>query len=147
MKYCLRFSQHHLVLYYLCKTSSDSPRFFVAILNAGGYLSPNDTPLVNNAIYAPSNTLFAPNTPAAVNSFNSISASMSQNQLAEVFNYHTVPGFLGYSNQLKDGMQLRTLQGTNLTITVQGTNMFVNGAKIIGYDYLVCNGVAHMIDR
>jgi uncharacterized surface protein with fasciclin (FAS1) repeats len=136
-----------LVLYYLCEIILTFQRYFVAILNAGGYLSPNDTPLVNNAIYAPSNTIFAPNTPASVDAFNSLSATSSQEQLAEIFNYHVVPGFLGYSTQLKDGMQLRTLQGTNLTITVQGNNTFVNGARIIMYDYLVCNGVAHMIDR
>ncbi|KAH8778228.1 FAS1 domain-containing protein [Hyaloscypha sp. PMI_1271] len=121
-------------------------KYFVALLNAGGYLSPNATPLVSNAIDAPSNTIFAPNTQAAVDSFNSISATMSQEKLAEIFNYHTVPGFLGYSTQLKHGMQLRTLQGTNLTITVQGNNTFVNGARIMTYDYLVYNGVVHMID-
>jgi hypothetical protein len=136
-----------MVLYHLCDIILTFQRYFVAILNAGGYLSPNDTPLVNNAIYAPSNTIFAPNTQAAVDSFNSISATMSQEQLAEIFNYHTVPGFLGYSTQLKYGMQLRTFQGTNLTITIQGNNTFVNSARIMTYDYLVCNGVVHMIDR
>jgi uncharacterized surface protein with fasciclin (FAS1) repeats len=116
-------------------------------LNAGGYLSPNDTPLVNSAIYTSSNTFFAPNTQAAVDTFNSMAPTMSQDQLAASFNYHFVPGFLGYSSQLKDGMQLRTSQGTNLTITVQGNTTYVNGARIITYDYLVCNGVVHMIDR
>ena len=126
---------------------SDFPRYFVAILNAGGYLSPNDTLLVSTSIYAPSNTIFAPNTQEAVDTFNSLSATMNQDQLASIFNYHTVPGFLGYSTELKDGMQLRTLQGMNLTITVQGNNTYVNGARIITYDYLVCNGVVHMIDK
>ncbi|KAH8784330.1 FAS1 domain-containing protein, partial [Hyaloscypha finlandica] len=121
------------------------PLNFVILITQANF-NPNATPLVSNAIDAPSNTIFAPNTQAAVDSFTSISATMSQEQLAEIFNYHTVPGFLGYSTQLKHGMQLRTLQGTNLTITVQGNNTFVNGARIMTYDYLVCNGVVHMID-
>jgi hypothetical protein len=119
----------------------------VAILNAGGYLSADDTPIVNNAIYTPTNTFFAPNTQTAVDTFTSLAPSMSQDQLAGIFNYHVVPDFLAYSPQLTDEMQLRTSQGTNLTITVQGNTTFVNGARIITYDYLVCNGVVHMIDR
>lgn len=119
----------------------------VAILNAGGYLSPTDTNLVNNVLYKPNMTFFAPNTQGALDAFNAIAPSMSQEELAATFNYHAVPDFLGYSSQLTSGMQLRTVEGTNITITIQGNTTFVNSAKIIVSDYLVANGVVHLIDR
>jgi uncharacterized surface protein with fasciclin (FAS1) repeats len=121
--------------------------FIVAILNVGGYLSPADTNLVNNVLYVPNVTFFAPNTQGALNAFNAVAPRMSQEELAATFNYHVVPDFLGYSSQLRNGMQLRTTEGTNVTITIQGNTTYVNGAKIITSDYLVANGVVHMIDR
>jgi len=121
--------------------------FVVAILNAGGYLSPTDTSLVNNVLYRPNMTFFAPNTQGALNEFSAIAPNMSQAELAATFDYHAVPNFLGYSSQLKNGMQLQTEEGTNVTITIQGNTTYVNGAKIITSDYLVANGVVHLIDR
>ena len=92
-------------------------------------------------------TFFAPNTQEALNTFNAIASSMSQTDLAALFNYHAVPNFLGYSSVLKSGMQLQTVEGTNVTITIQGSTIYVNDAKVIESDYLVANGVVHMIDR
>ena len=60
-------------------------------------------------------TFFAPNTQEALDAFNVIAPSMSQSELAATFNYHAVPNFIGYSSQLKSGMQLQTVEGTNLT--------------------------------
>jgi uncharacterized surface protein with fasciclin (FAS1) repeats len=92
-------------------------------------------------------TFFAPNTQGALNEFSAIAPNMSQAELAATFDYHAVPNFLGYSSQLKNGMQLQTEEGTNVTITIQGNTTYVNGAKIITSDYLVANGVVHLIDR
>lgn len=39
------------------------------------------------------------------------------------------------------------MQGSNLIITTDGDDIFVNDAKIIQSDYLVVNGVIHVIDR
>ena len=91
-------------------------------------------------------TFFAPNTQETVDAFKILSANMTQAQLATLFKYHQVPNFVGYSSQLHDGMQLQTLEGRNVTISIRGNETFVNGAKIIGSDYLVQNGVVHMID-
>ena len=92
-------------------------------------------------------TFFAPNTASALNAFTSLAPTLSTVQLAEKFNYHAVPDFIGYSSELTDGMQLQTMQGTNLTITRQGGDIWVNGAKVLVSDYLVANGVVHLIDR
>jgi uncharacterized surface protein with fasciclin (FAS1) repeats len=123
-----------------------SNSFLVAILTRGGYLSAADTNLVNAVLYRPNMTFFAPNTQEALAASNAIAPNMSQSELAGAFNYHAVPNFIGYSSQLKSGMQLKTAQGANVTITIQRNTTFVNGAKIVTSDYLVANGVVHMID-
>jgi uncharacterized surface protein with fasciclin (FAS1) repeats len=48
---------------------------------------------------------------------------------------------------LQDGMSLKTVQGGNLSVSVQDGVMYVNAAKIIASDYLVANGVVHVIDK
>jgi len=68
-------------------------------------------------------------------------------QLTALFDYHIVPNFVGYSPLLTNGTVLKTVQGDNLTITTQGSDIFVNSAKIIEIDYLVVNGVIQVIDR
>jgi hypothetical protein len=120
--------------------------FFIGILNKGGYLTVQDQPLIGNVLFATDMTVFAPNTAAALASFTKITAGASQAELAAVFNYHVVPGFVAYSSLLEDGMQLQTVQGDNLTITMVGSDTYVNDAKIINPDFIVANGVVHLID-
>jgi uncharacterized surface protein with fasciclin (FAS1) repeats len=119
----------------------------VAILTAGGYLSTSDSTLVNAVLYRPNMTFFAPNTQAALSAFTSLAPTLSTSQLAATFNYHAVPNFIGYSPLLTNGLQLQTVEGSNLTITRRGNETWVNGARIVVSDYLVANGVVHMIDR
>lgn len=65
-----------------------------------------------------------------------------------LFKYHVVQGQVVYSSDFETGLQLQTLQGTNLTITVEddGTK-YANGAKILATDYLVSNGVLHTLEK
>lgn len=54
---------------------------------------------------------------------------------------------MAFSPDLTDGLQIKTLQGRNLTIHVgpDGTK-YVNGLRIIDTDYSIANGVLHRID-
>jgi hypothetical protein len=133
---------------YLGNTDSapSTGNFFVGILNKGGYLTAQDQPLIANVLFSPNMTFFSPNTAEALASFTKTATGLSQADLAAIFNYHIVPDFLGYSSVLETGMVLETVQGDNLTITKIGSDIFVNGAKIINPDFLVSNGVVHLID-
>lgn len=91
--------------------------------------------------------IFAPNTAAALAAFTSLRKNASQAELGSIFGYHVVPNVLGYSANLRDGLVLKTQEGTNLHITVRGNNTFVNSAKIIASDFLTSNGVLHTLDR
>jgi uncharacterized surface protein with fasciclin (FAS1) repeats len=48
---------------------------------------------------------------------------------------------------LTDGLSLKTTNGANLTIHVQGDKTYVNAARILSTDYIISNGVVHIIDR
>ena len=90
---------------------------------------------------------FVPNTVASTTAFANFSATNpSAEKSNALFNYHFVPGVKGYSPNLKDGQKLKTSQGQSLTITKQGNETFVNGARIISTDFIVDNGVVHTID-
>lgn len=64
-----------------------------------------------------------------------------------MFQYHFVPGKTAYSTDLTDGMVLKTAQGSDIIVTLQGEDIYVNAAKVIASDYLVANGVVHVIDN
>ena len=55
-------------------------------------------------------------------------------------------GTVGYSSSLENGTSLQTMGGSNVTIQVIDSNVFVNGAKVVTPDLLVANGVVHVID-
>jgi len=66
--------------------------------------------------------------------------------LTEILTYHVVPGTY-LSTDLSDGMELETVQGENVSITVNGSGVFVNDAKVMLADVVCCNGVIHAIDK
>ncbi|KAK5495163.1 hypothetical protein LTR07_005475 [Exophiala xenobiotica] len=60
--------------------------------------------------------------------------------------YHFVQE-VRYSTDLINGTQLKTLQGKNVTITVDSDGtIYVDAAKIIDPDYLWAKGVIHLIE-
>jgi uncharacterized surface protein with fasciclin (FAS1) repeats len=65
--------------------------------------------------------------------------------LTAVLTYHVVPGEYT-SDQLTDGLELETLQGQSLTVTVEGDTIFVNGNPLVATDVMATNGVIHAID-
>lgn len=123
-------------------------KFFISMLQSGGFLTTTSAGLADEVRLKADVTAFTPNTVEALAAFNAVKAkNPTKAQLAALFNYHIVQNFVGYSTVLQDGMQLQSLNGQNLTITKRGNTTFVNGARIITSDYLISNGVVHVIDR
>jgi uncharacterized surface protein with fasciclin (FAS1) repeats len=89
-------------------------------------------------------TYFTPNSAAAVAAIN---GSATQEVLNSILKYHVV-GKLVYSNNFTNGTILQTLSGGKIAITVDPDgSTYVNTAKVIGTNYLVYNGVMHIIDK
>jgi len=120
--------------------------YFVSILNVDNYLSASAT-YVNQILEVPDVTYFIPNSAEALAGATALAQNSSAADLEEIFQYYIVPGSVNYSPMLKNGMTLKTQQGTDLTITVQDGDTYVNAAKIIESNLIVANGVVHVIDK
>jgi uncharacterized surface protein with fasciclin (FAS1) repeats len=68
-------------------------------------------------------------------------------ELEAVFKYHVVQGVVVYSPSLTNGTEFKTAEGDSVTVNIQGNDTYINGAKILATDYLVANGVVHIIDE
>jgi uncharacterized surface protein with fasciclin (FAS1) repeats len=90
-------------------------------------------------------TVFAPNN-AAFEAIGSVLPNLTTDDLRSILQYHVVQGTVGYSTLLSN-MSLQTVQGTNLTIEVVGSEVFVNSARVAVPNVLVANGVVHVIDN
>lgn len=64
--------------------------------------------------------------------------------LAEILLYHVVDGRV-FAGDLSDGMEVTTLQGETVTISLSGGAQ-VNDSNITATDVFTANGVIHVID-
>ncbi len=65
--------------------------------------------------------------------------------LTDILLYHVVAGTV-LSTDLSDGMMAETLLGPELTISIDGGNVFINNAQVIVADIEASNGVVHVVD-
>ncbi|KAK2755582.1 hypothetical protein FQN54_006522 [Arachnomyces sp. PD_36] len=70
----------------------------------------------------------------------------SNEQIANIVNYHAVEGTVLYSSDLKNE-SMPTMAGKDVTITVVDGVAYVNSARVVGTDVLTNNGVIHIIDN
>jgi uncharacterized surface protein with fasciclin (FAS1) repeats len=68
----------------------------------------------------------------------------NKDQLVAILTYHVVAGKV-MSTDLTEGMSAATVNGANVTITLEG-GAKVNGANITAADIAATNGVIHVID-
>jgi len=107
---------------------------FIATLNRTNLTATANT-IANVTIFAPVDGAFV----------NLAAVPLNATQMNDTMKYHLVPSAT-YSVSLKDGLNLTTVQGTNITVTVKGGDTFVNGAKVLKANVLTSNGVMHVID-
>ena len=95
----------------------------------------------NFTVFAPSDAAFS-NIP--LEDYKALLENSTE--LKNVLTYHVVEGKM-MLNDLKDGQELTTVQGQNLTVKVGSDKVVtVNGAKITEADITASNGVIHIID-
>ena len=92
-------------------------------------------------------TVFAPNDEAfAKIPADAIDALLSDKDLlTQVLTYHVVPGRVTAA-EVVGLSSAATVNGKNLTITVDGGGVMVDGAKVIATDIEARNGLIHIID-
>ncbi|KAG4434343.1 hypothetical protein IFR05_010188 [Cadophora sp. M221] len=102
---------------------------------------------ISNASYTPNMKFFVPNTRAALTRFTDVlSVNVTVEELGSFYKYHMFSNTVAYSSSLTNGTTLMSEQGTNVTITINGSDIYVNSARVISRDYLTVNGVLHVID-
>lgn len=89
-------------------------------------------------IFAPANEAFA--------AIGSGLGNLTTEQLTAILEYHVIQGTVAYSSDLTDGESVATLQGNDVTISIEDGAVFVNAARVINADILISGGVMHVID-
>lgn len=69
----------------------------------------------------------------------------NKEQLVAILTYHVVPGEVTAS-QVVNLKTAATVNGKDLSIRVDGGNVFVNDAGVIATDVMASNGVIHVVD-
>ncbi len=65
--------------------------------------------------------------------------------LAQILLYHVV-GAKALSTDLSNGQMITTLQGKDVTVTIEGSDVFINDAQVTVANIEADNGVVHVID-
>jgi len=92
-------------------------------------------------------TVFAPTDEAFAKVPKGVLDALMANKtlLTAVLTYHVVPGAV-MSSDLKDGMSVKTVEGSDVKIAISPAGVMVNNAKVIQPDIMASNGVIHVID-
>ena len=108
------------------------------------YAADLDTVLIGTGPF----TVFAPTDEA----FSELGAIVLNNllnndtsTLADILRYHVIPGEV-MSTDLSDGMTAETVQGKNVLVSINGTGVYINNAKVTVADIQCTNGIVHVID-
>ena len=66
-------------------------------------------------------------------------------QLTDILKHHVVSGAV-MSNMLSDNQIVTTLLGTDVTVTIDESGIFIDNAQVIVADLIAQNGAVHVID-
>lgn len=97
-------------------------------------------------------TVFAPTDEAFAAALESLGLTAEQlladtEQLTAILTYHVVPGKVMAADVVTmNGQDVATVNGANVTITVEGETVKVNDATVTATDVEASNGVIHVID-
>ncbi|KAF5241442.1 hypothetical protein FAUST_3872 [Fusarium austroamericanum] len=89
-------------------------------------------------------TCLAPSTQAFKNA-GSPDVKLSKQDLAGALLAHTL-NEVTYSNYLRDGQIVGTLNNTEVRVSIRGNDIFFNNAKVIEANILTNNGLIHILD-
>ncbi|MDX1766027.1 MAG: fasciclin domain-containing protein [Candidatus Saccharimonadales bacterium] len=66
-------------------------------------------------------------------------------QLTDILTFHVVAAE-AFSSDLSDGQKITTVQGDELTVSIEGGVVKINDATVVSADIEASNGVVHVID-
>lgn len=94
-------------------------------------------------------TLFAPSEPAFAalpdGLLDCLLLEENSGVLTSILTYHVLPASV-LTEDLSDGMTVTTVQGEDITVAIGDGVVRINGALVQSADFVVTNGVIHVID-
>lgn len=93
-------------------------------------------------VFAPTNAAFAALPEGTV---EGLLMPENKEKLAAILTYHVVAGNV-MAKDVAPG-KVKTVQGSEFTITVEDGTVMVDGAKVVKTDIVASNGVIHVIDK
>ncbi|MCJ2544269.1 fasciclin domain-containing protein [Thermostichus vulcanus] len=93
-------------------------------------------------VFAPTNAAFAALPAGTV---ESLLLPENQAELVRILTYHVVSG-LAPSSALSSGQQVTTLEGSPVTVTIEGGQIRINDSNVVVADIEASNGIIHVID-
>ncbi|KAH8750015.1 FAS1 domain-containing protein [Hyaloscypha sp. PMI_1271] len=131
----------------ILKTVTDAGlSYAIAIFNREYFWSGYNPSFFNTVTVATDMTWFVPNSAAALDDIINASPA-TQEQFTALASYHCIVGSVLYSSSFKNGTKLTMFSGLPAIVRIldDGTT-YINSAKVIASDYLINNGVMHIID-
>ena len=93
-------------------------------------------------VFAPTNQAFGA---VPKDTLNQLLRPAGKQQLTELLTYHVVEGDVP-AGDLRDGQQIKTIQGGELTVSKQGDMVKIGDATVVQPDVDASNGTVHVID-
>jgi len=93
-------------------------------------------------VFAPTDEAFKKLPPGTV---ESLLKPENKDKLVAVLTYHVVPGSV-MAKDVVARKSLKTVQGQDLAVAVNGSDVHINGALLTKADIVASNGVIHVID-
>jgi len=115
----------------------------VAALKAGGLVGALEGrgPFT---VFAPTNEAFA-KLPAGT--LQNLLKPENKAKLVSILEYHVVAGAAAYARDLKDGEELKTLNGADVEVHIGHNGVRINNSDVIKADISASNGVIHAVDK
>lgn len=93
-------------------------------------------------VFAPTNEAFAKLPKGTV---EDLLKPENKAKLAKILSYHVVSGKV-MSGDLKNGQMAKTVEGSEVKVTMMNGKVMINNANVIKADVMADNGVVHIID-
>lgn len=95
-------------------------------------------------VFAPTNDAFA----ALLTAIGQTSVDdVPESVLRSILEYHVISTAVVMSGDLSDGQTAEALSGETITVEIDGTDVFISGAKVVLPDVEASNGVVHVVEN
>jgi uncharacterized surface protein with fasciclin (FAS1) repeats len=138
--FALSWSIHAQSLYDIISASPDHTILKAAVDAAGLDVVLNDAS-IELTVFAPNDDAFEALPEGVVEEL----LEDPQGALLQILLYHAVEGLLE-SGDLFDGQIVQTVQGQDVTVTVNPDGVYINDSEVIAADIVATNGILHVVD-